>query len=72
MVRVRSRVKELTGRNRNGVKDVRVLIRAVNPVLRGWGTYFRTGNAAAKFRQIDWYVVGRLRRFLVKRQGRHL
>ena len=46
--------------------------RAVNPVLRGWGTYFRTGNAAAKFRQIDWYVVGRLRRFLVKRQGRHL
>jgi len=72
MVRVRSRVKELTGRNRNGAKDVRVLIRDLNPVLRGWGTYFRTGNAAAKFRQIDWYVVGRLRRFLVKRQGRHL
>jgi RNA-directed DNA polymerase len=72
MVRVRSRVKELTGRNRNGAKDVRVLIRDLNPVLRGWGTYFRTGNAAAKFRQIDWYVVGRLRRFLVRRQGRHL
>jgi Retron-type reverse transcriptase len=72
MKRVRSRVKELTGRNRNGAKDVRDLISDLNPVLRGWGTYFRTGNAAAKFRQIDWYVVGRLRRFLVKRQGRHL
>jgi RNA-directed DNA polymerase len=72
MVRVRAKVKALTGRNRNGAKDVRVLIRDLNPVLRGWGSYFRTGNAAAKFRQIDRYVVDRLRRFLVKRQGRHL
>jgi RNA-directed DNA polymerase len=72
MKRVRSRVNELTGRNRNGAKDVRDLISDLNPVLRGWGTYFRTGNAATKFRQIDWYVVGRLRRFLVRRQGRHL
>ena len=72
MKRVRQRVKELTGRNRNGAKDVRVLISDLNPVLRGWGNYFRTGNAADKFRQIDRYVVGRLRRFLVKRQGRNL
>ena len=72
MKRVRSRVKELTGRSRNGARDVRVLIRDLNPVLRGWGNYFRTGNAADKFRQIDRYVVGRLRRFLVKRQGRNL
>ncbi len=72
MKRVRQRVKALTGRNRNGAKDVRVLIRDLNPVLRGWGNYFRTGNAADKFRQVDRYVVGRLRRFLVKRQGRKL
>ena len=72
MKRVRARVKELTGRNRNGVRDVRVLIRDLNPVLRGWGNYFRTGNAADKFRQIDRYVVDRLWRFLVKRQGRNL
>ena len=72
MVRVRAKVKTLTGRNRNGVKDVRVLIRDLNPVLRGWGNYFRTGNAADKFRQVDRYVVDRLRRFLVQRQGRHL
>ena len=72
MKRVRQRVKELTGRNRNGVKDVRVLISDLNPVLRGWGNYFRTGNAANKFRQVDWYVVGRLRHFLVRRHGRNL
>jgi RNA-directed DNA polymerase len=72
MKRVRQRVKELTDRRRNGVTDVRVLIRDINPVLRGWGTYFRTGNAAQKFIQVDRYVTERLHRFLVKRHGRHL
>lgn len=72
MKRVRQRVKELTGRNRCGVKDVRVLIRDLNPVLRGWGSYFRTGNAAKKFNQVDRYVGRRLHRFLVKRKGRNL
>ncbi len=72
MKKVRQRVKELTGRNRNGVKDVRELISDLNPILRGWGNHFRTGNAANKFRQIDRYVAGRLRSFLVKRHGRNL
>lgn len=72
MKRVRQRVKEMTGRNRNGVKDVRVIIRDINPVLRGWGNYFRTGNAAAKFNRIDSYVWRRLRSFMVKRKGRNL
>jgi group II intron reverse transcriptase/maturase len=72
MKRVRQRVKELTGRHRDGVKDVRVLIRDLNPVLQGWGNYFRTGNAARKFNQVDSYVWRRLNRFLVKRKGRTL
>ena len=72
MKRVRQRVKERTGRNRNGVKDVRVIIRDINPVLRGWANYFRTGNAAVKFNQVDDYVQQRLRGFMVKRKGRNL
>jgi group II intron reverse transcriptase/maturase len=72
MKRVRQRVKDLTGRNRSGVKDVRVLISDLNPVLRGWGNYFRTGNAARKFNQTDTYVWQRLRTFMVKRKGRNL
>ena len=44
----------------------------LNPVLRGWGNYFRTGNAAQKFIQIDAYVRWRLLRFMVKRKGRNL
>lgn len=72
MKRVRQRVKERTGRGRSGVSDVRVLVAELNPILRGWGNYFRTGNAASKFNQVDDYVRSRLRTFLVKRKGRNL
>ena len=71
MTRVRTRVKELTDRRRGGVKDVKVLIDDLNPVLRGWGNNFRTGNAALKFRQLDKYVVRRLNMFRLKRYQRH-
>lgn len=72
MKRVRQKVRERTGRNRVGVKDIRVLIAELNPIIRGWGNYFRTGNAAIKFRQVDRYVVRRLRDLLVKKHGRNL
>ena len=72
MKRVRTRVKQMTGRNRNGVKDVRVIIADLNLVLRGWGNHFRTGNAAEKFNQLDSYVWRRLVSFMKKRKGRNL
>jgi len=70
---IRARIRYLTDRRRRaGMKDIREVIRDLNPVLRGWGNYFRTGNAAEKFTQVDTYVWRRLRRFLVKRKGRNL
>ena len=72
MNRLREKVRLLTGRKRQGVKDVRVLIKDLNPVLRGWGNHFRTGNAARCFNQADTYVWRRLRGFMVERKGRHL
>lgn len=71
MKRVRSKIKTLTGRNRIH-RDIRDVIAELNPVLRGWGNYFRTGNAAIKFNQLDTYVWRRLHRLLVKRYGRNL
>ena len=51
MNRVRARIRELTDRQRRaGMKDIREVVRDLNPVLRGWGNYFRTGNASLKFR----------------------
>jgi RNA-directed DNA polymerase len=71
MQRVRQRVKELTPRSRCHA-DIRDVIADLNPVLRGWGNYFRTGNAARRFNQIDSYVWRRLRALRVKRKGRDL
>jgi len=59
MQRMRTRVRELTPRRRCHA-DLREVIAEVNPVLRGWGQYFRTGNAAVKFIQMDAYVEQRL------------
>jgi RNA-directed DNA polymerase len=72
MKRVREKVRELTDRRWGGAKDVRELIARLNPVLRGWGQYFHTGNAAKKFNQVDAYVWQRLMRFMVRRKGRNL
>lgn len=71
MQRIRQRVKALTPRTMCH-RNLRDTIAQLNPVLRGWGAYFRTGNAAIKFGQVDAYVHWRLKRLLVKRHGRQL
>jgi len=71
MQRIRQRVKDMTPRSRCHA-DLRDVIADLNPVLRGWGEYFRTGNAAQRFNQLDTYVWRRLISLRVKRKGRHL
>jgi group II intron reverse transcriptase/maturase len=71
MARVRMRVRALTPRAWCH-RDLREVIAQLNPVLRGWAQYFRTGNAADQFVDLDSYVVERLRRLLLKRSGSRL
>jgi group II intron reverse transcriptase/maturase len=71
MRRIRQRVKELTPRRRCH-DDLRDIIADLNPVLRGWGNYFKTGNAAKRFNQLDTYVWQRLLALRLERKGRHL
>ncbi|MEX1008150.1 MAG: group II intron reverse transcriptase/maturase [Acidimicrobiia bacterium] len=71
MKRARRRVKELTGRNHTGT-ELGDAISDLNRFLRGWGNYFRTGNAANKFVQMDRHVAWRLKRLLIKKRGRNL
>lgn len=71
MQHIRQRVKELTP-PKACHRDVRDTIASLNPVLRGWGNYFATGNASRKFLQVDSYVWRRLRCLLEQRHGRHL
>jgi len=63
MKRLRQRVHELTDVRCNRARDVKDVIASLNPVLRGWGNYFRTGNADREFNHIDTYVDERLRRW---------
>jgi group II intron reverse transcriptase/maturase len=70
MTAIRRRIHDLTDSRRwAGLTDIREVIGKLNPVLRGWGGYFRTGNASGKFNAIDGYVRERLLRLLVRRGG---
>jgi RNA-directed DNA polymerase len=72
MRRIREKIHGLTDRSMLGTKDARQVIERLNPVLRGWGNYFRTGNAADKFNQVDKYVHRRLKNWMMRRRGRKL
>lgn len=71
MKRARARVKAMTATSQVGqqLKDV---IGRLNLFLRGWGNYFRSGNAATKFVDLNRYVAWRLQRLLIKKRGRNL
>lgn len=69
MKRLRERVHKLTDATRSGASDVRDIIASLNLLLRGWGNYFRTGNADRQFNRIDGYVYNRLRRWHWRRGG---
>jgi group II intron reverse transcriptase/maturase len=70
MRNVRTKIRDLTDRRRRaGLKDVDEVIADLNPVLEGWGLYFRTGNASKQFNQIDYYVWRRITRMLGKQRG---
>jgi len=71
MKRARARIKALTGRSQVG-RELPVVIERLNLFLRGWGNYFRTGNAANQFNTLDRHVAWRLKRLLIKKRGRNL
>ena len=47
-----------------------VLLRQLNPVLRGWCTYFRHGVSKATFGYLDQYNWHRVVRWIRKRHNR--
>jgi group II intron reverse transcriptase/maturase len=59
MKSIRARIRALTDRRYSGL-PIDTAVQRINPVLRGWGNYFRVGNSAQKFAQIDSYVHERL------------
>lgn len=69
MAVIRNKIRDATGRHRVG-RSVGAVVEELNPVLRGWGNYFRWGNSARKFSTIDSYVHRRLATFASNKEGR--
>jgi RNA-directed DNA polymerase len=67
MQRVRDRIKAISAPRHRLPEPIEPIVAEVNRVVRGWGAYFRVGNSARKFHDVDSYVYMRLKRFLVKK-----
>jgi group II intron reverse transcriptase/maturase len=59
MASIKAKIRDRTPR-RFASRDLHDVVGDLNPVLRGWGAYFRTGNSNRKFANIDSYVHWRL------------
>jgi RNA-directed DNA polymerase len=70
MAALRAKVKAITAPRSLLKLPIEVIVERLNPVLRGWGNYFRWGNSTRKFSHIDRYVRERLALFDSKKRGR--
>ena len=68
MASIRAKVRERTAPSRVGW-DLRSVVDDLNPVLRGWGAYFRQGNSTAKSGAVDGYVHERMARLASRKHG---
>lgn len=68
MQSVRQKVRDAVGYDDRYSLDDK--IRVLNPILRGWGRYFRIGNAHRHFQKVDSYVYTKLTNFLRRKHKR--
>ena len=67
---LRYKVKQMTKRSATHW-SLSHLLRKLNPILRGWGNYFRFCTDAGRFfASLDFYVGDRIWRWLMKKHGR--
>jgi len=70
MASIRAKVKQRTAR-RFASLPLEAVVESLNPVLRGWGAYFRYGNSSQKFSAIDSYVHLRMATLASTKHGLH-
>lgn len=64
---VRYRIKQITSR-RNVLLSPSTILHTINPILRGWGNFYRFCTGAKRvLSSIDWYVRDRLWRWMQKK-----
>ena len=67
MKKLHTKIREVVHR-RVSVRDVKEFVMKLNPVLRGWANYFRTGNSRRKFAQADKFLWMRMMLYENKRR----
>jgi RNA-directed DNA polymerase len=70
MKAVRQKVKAIVGPRELRYRSPQEVIQSLNPVLRGWGVYFRKGNSSRQLGQVDDYVAQQMRLYLSKKHQR--
>ena len=70
MSAVREKIRSIVGGTDRLTRSLNTVVTELNPVLRGWGNYFRVGNSSKKLDQVDRYVTERLCLFLSKKHGK--
>ncbi|HEY3363681.1 MAG TPA: group II intron reverse transcriptase/maturase [Symbiobacteriaceae bacterium] len=63
----KERVRELTPRQTH--KKLPEVIADLNPLIRGWGNYFRHGHMKGRFETLDQWIRMRLRSLVLKRKA---
>jgi RNA-directed DNA polymerase len=63
--RFRDQIRALT--RRKAPVTLRELVKRINPVIRGWGTYYRKAHVRRLFNRLDRWIEQRLYSFLAKR-----
>ena len=65
---IRNRLREEWSRLRS--QPVAVVLARLNPLIRGWATYFRRSRPYPTFRRLDWWMHRRQRRWAERRHPR--
>ena len=65
MDRFKDQIRSLT--RRNAPVRLRDVIEAINPVIRGWGNYYRKAHVRKLFHRMDGWIERRLRSFVAKK-----
>jgi group II intron reverse transcriptase/maturase len=65
-IRFRRKVKEITSR-RNRQLSLSAILGELNRLIRGWGNYFRWGWIFNIYAKLDYYIWGRVRKWLRKK-----
>jgi len=67
IVSFKDKVRYITRRQQP--KKFKMIIQHLNPVVRGWGNYFRYGNVRTLYQRLDEWIRMRLRSFLEKKKA---